>query len=297
MAQPIKVGFCVAYDWPMLRHALPPVYGHADVIYISLDNERKTWTGKYYAFDVDAFHEFIKGIDIDNKIKVYEDNFHLPELSAGQNEVRQRNMLAEQMGAGGWHIQLDCDEYFLRFSDFVSYLRSLSFKDPRYSVCCPLVTIFKEVENGFLYVRPGTAERSEYIQIASQIPQYQYGRRNGQFNVYTNFLIIHQSWARSEAEIRQKISNWGHNKDFSPDAFLDMWNRIDGDNYTTLINFHPIVPTVWPALQFYPATTMEDLVKSFQSSDFPKLSYWQLRIRNSRFLSRLKKILKRILQK
>jgi hypothetical protein len=294
MAQPIKVGFCVAYDWPLLRFALPAIYKNADVIYISLDSDQKTWTGQFYDFDRKAFEILIASIDTDNKIKLYQDNFHLSELSAGQNEVRQRNKLAEQMGAGGWHIQLDCDEYFLDFETFVHYLHTKTRNSSLYNVCCPLVTLFKEVDGGFLYVHPKSTAQLEYIQIATRSPHYEYGRRNGNFNVYTNSIIIHQSWARAEAEIRQKVSSWGHVNDFNQEAFLQNWLSLNQSNFTEWKNFHPIAPAVWPSLGWQPCQSVNELMESFNAKSLPLPSTRQLAMRNSKMLSRVRSILKRI---
>lgn len=294
MTERIKVGFCVAYDWPLLRHALPAIYEHADVIYISLDSDRKTWTGNTYELDNNAFRELIAGIDRLDKIKIYEDDFHLAELTAGQNEVRQRNKLAEQMGKGGWHIQLDCDEYFLAFEKFVQYLHSLKQGNKNFNVCCPLVTLFKETDGGFLYVQPNDATHLEYIQIATQSPNYQYGRRNGYFNVYVNFPIIHQSWARSEDEIRQKISNWGHINDFNQKDFLNNWLALNKSTFNTWKNFHPISPMVWPKLTWQPAKTIDELIQNFNQGSFPLPANWQLALKNSKTLSRIRALLRKI---
>src|SRR5947209_19632592 len=120
--RPIKVGFCVAYDWNLLRYSLPAVYNHADVICLSVDKNRKSWTGRSYSFDSDRFHEFLRANDPLKKIRLYEDDFSISTLSPMENEVRQRNLIAEFMGKDGWHIQLDTDEYFNDFRGFVSYL-------------------------------------------------------------------------------------------------------------------------------------------------------------------------------
>jgi len=41
----IKVGFCVAYDWHLLRNSLPLIYPHADMICLSLDKNSRAWGG------------------------------------------------------------------------------------------------------------------------------------------------------------------------------------------------------------------------------------------------------------
>lgn len=290
----IKVGICVAYDWYLLEYSLPIIYEHADKICLSIDRDRISWSGNKFTFDETAFSEFIARTDKDKKIQLHEEDFHIVALTPMQNEVRQRNRLAAFMGDGGWHIQLDCDEYFVEFPRFVKYLKSLPEKNGDYNVCCLWVTLFKKVEGGFLYITPSSAAQFEYIQIATQRPLYENGRRNGNFNLYTNFLIIHQSWARSEDEISQKILNWGHANDFDLNQFDVLWKNLDHLNYKQLENFHPISPQIWGALNFHPATGIDELMKSFKNSDFPSLARWQLIRRNSRFMAKLEFLWKKI---
>ena len=51
----IKVGFCVAYDWELLKNSIPRVYNAADTICLSIDKNRTSWSGKKYDFDESAF--------------------------------------------------------------------------------------------------------------------------------------------------------------------------------------------------------------------------------------------------
>ncbi len=217
----IKIGICVAYDWPLLANALPLVYAEADLIVLSVDVDRKSWSGKPFAWDEGAFRSLISSIDTGNKISVIEEDFHLASMTPMENEVRQRNIMASHMKPGGWHIQIDSDEYFVNFGAFTGYLKSLRVNDRRaINVCCSLITLFKQLPEGFLYVAPESKSNLEFIQIATRHPVYMYGRRNGHFNIYTNFQIVHQSWARSEAEILQKLGNWGHRDDVDASRFF-----------------------------------------------------------------------------
>src|SRR3954466_6496597 len=122
----IKVGYCVAYDWKLLNFSVPQIYENSDLICISIDRERRSWSGKSFSWDQAAFEEMIDKIDTKRKIKIFEEDFSLPALSPMENEVRQRTMIAEFMGNDGWHIQLDTDEYFLDFFGFTKYLKGLS---------------------------------------------------------------------------------------------------------------------------------------------------------------------------
>src|SRR5688572_4515370 len=188
MKDQIKVGFCVAYDWHMLNYSLPLVYDCADKICLSIDKAGISWSGSKFSFDRSAFNQLVERLDKLNKIVIIEDDYHRPDLSPMQNEVRQRNEIAKHLGEGGWHVQLDCDEYFPSFDRFVHYLNSLSReRTKKANVSCPWLVLFKRVEGGFLYVDPIVAENVEFMQIATREPAYEYGRRNGNFNIHTNF--------------------------------------------------------------------------------------------------------------
>jgi len=241
----IKVGFCIAYDWKLLYYSLPLIYDQADVICLSLDSHRISWGGEKFQFDEKEFKTFVTGIDLNQKIRVLEDSFYLPELSPMQNEVRQRNKMAEFMGDEGWHIQLDCDEYFVEFKSFVAFLKGNQTQSGSTNICCIWITLFKKLSNGFLLINPQRKASLETVTVASRKPQYRYGRKNGNFNFYTNYRILHQSWARSEEDIKQKISSWGHKNDFNGDQFIDFWKSVDEANYKTAKNFHPIDPPQW----------------------------------------------------
>src|SRR5882724_10891186 len=101
----IKVGICVAYDWYLLKTSLPRIYQHADVICLGLDKDRHAWSCVPYEFDNESFFSFVKEIDTQNKILIYEDDFSLENLDKRQNCNRHRTLIAEKLGVGGWHIQ------------------------------------------------------------------------------------------------------------------------------------------------------------------------------------------------
>jgi hypothetical protein len=295
MKEKVKVGFCVAYDWYLLRYSLPLVYQYTDKICLSLDKERISWSLNQFQFDDDAFRDLINGIDREGKVTVLEEDYHLPSLTPMENEVRQRNRMAEFMGMDGWHVQLDCDEYFLDFEAFTRHLRTLSPEKYRgVNICCAWIVLFKRVEGGFLYVHPDKAENIEYMQFATRMPSYEYSRRNGNFNIFTNFRVLHQSWARSENEIREKLNNWGHSKDLDPGIYLEKWKSINIDNYQRFCDLHPLHSSNWPRLAIVKGNTINDVIVAFRFADFPFLSRFALTIKNSRTISRLTHLSKQI---
>jgi hypothetical protein len=290
MRELIKVGFCIAYDWELLQYSLPLIYKDADVICLSIDKDRISWAKEKYIFDEDKFQSLIKKIDIGNKIKILQDDFHLEHLSPPENEVRQRKRIAEFLGAGGWHMQLDCDEYFPEFERFVKFLHSLPARKTQYvNICCTIITLFKQIGEGFLIIKSDSKESTEFIQVASKNPAFEHGRRNGYFNIYTDFIILHQSWARSKTDIQDKIKNWGHKNDFDTEAYLRAWDSLNSSNYTALHNFHPIKPTLWSTLSLVRANDVIDLINNPPRVKLPwrKIDFI---LKNNRNISRLRNI-------
>lgn len=285
----IKVGFCVAYDWQLLKNALPLVYPHADQICLSIDKGRKSWAGLEFEWDHHAFDRFLHDTDTDHKIRIFEEHFFEAPLTPMQNEVRQRNAMAEFMG-GGWHVQLDVDEYFADFGNFVQFLRRRKVAR-KVNYCCALLTVFKKVRDGYLIIDPVNKSNLEFVPIASGLPHYEHGRKNGYFNKVTPYYLIHQSWARGEDEIRQKVLNWGHRDDFDSGRFINLWKSLDETNYTRAINFHPIAPQQWPALKYISASAIEQLMRLVGPREIPALSEFDLMFRNSLWISRIKSLI------
>lgn len=288
----IKLSFCVAYDWKFLQFSLPLVYDYADEICLAIDKDRISWAGKPFIFDELAFQNFLQSIDTNHKIKIYEDDFHQPELTPMENEVRQRQLMSEFMGKNnGWYLQLDSDEYILDFKGFVSYLKRLKPRRP-INVCCPWITMYKQLNDGFLMIQHEKFRQIEFIPVATNTPQYIHGRRNGHFNHFANFPILHQSWARTDEEVMQKLNNWGHNLDFNILEYYQFWSSIDKDNFCTIKNFHPFRPTEWSSLEFIKANTIPELLINYkEKGNLPHIKL-QIKLKNSIFISRIKKILK-----
>ena len=118
----IQVGFLMSYDYEKLKYSIPPVYKEADTIYLALDNKQRTWKGNRFEIDKDFF-TWIETFDTAKKIKIYRNNFYIPELSTLQNDTRERYLLAKEMGIGNWLIQVDADEIFIDFKGFVNTLK------------------------------------------------------------------------------------------------------------------------------------------------------------------------------
>ncbi len=299
----IKTGFCVAYDWHLLAYSLPKVYEQSDMICLALDKNRKSWAGQKYEFDDASFYSFVEKIDVEKKIIVYEDDFALPELNSRQNCNRHRMLIAEKMGVGGWHIQIDADEYFLDFKGFVNSLKELhpnpTGKEKPLNVSCPFVPLIKKTAEGYLFVEY-KGKISEMIPMATNFPDYQRARQNGHFNYYTDFYVIHETWSRGEEELLYKINNWGHASEELEEkqkriSYFNLWKVLDEYNYQYLQDFHPAKAEVWPALGYCEGKTIEEFIKNFKMPNFP-LSKFQLFLKNNRNIARIKHTWSKILK-
>jgi hypothetical protein len=302
-SQVIKVGFCVSYDWEMLKTSIPRIYSEADLICLAVDKDRHSWAGNPYHFDNDAFYKFVKEIDIDKKITIYEDDFSLADLNTRENCNRHRMLIAEKMGKGGWHLQIDSDEYFLNFQGFIKLIKSLNptptGEEKPINIACPFLPLIKKTKMGYLYVDYQN-KIPEVIPIATNKPDYQRARQNGHFNHIIPFYVIHDTWARSDEELLYKINNWGHASEElieqkKRQSYYNLWKALDEYNYQYLTDFHPAGSGVWPKLAFQRANNIDELIKSIQVPSFP-LNAFQLWMKNNRNIARLVGMKKKLLK-
>lgn len=266
----IKVGYLLSYDYKYIFNSLKQVYDFADDIFICYDKDGKTWAGNNFLIPENVFED-IKKLDTQGKITFYADTFYVEGISTIDLDTRQRNMLAERMGKGGWHLQIDSDEYPIDFGKLTSFLKKHQYllnkpeKTP-VNFFVNFVTLFKQTEDGFLVISPYT----EPCFLITNVPVYVNARYPKNMNsLRIDFNNIHQSWARSSEEIHQKINNWGHNNDFDTHEFLNKWENLDSSNYTEFKNFHPLTPTDWKELVFIKAKNIEEFITNFEK-DYPQ---------------------------
>jgi len=254
-----KVGYLVAYDYELLKQSLPTVYAHVNKIVLAIDKERKSYIGETFTIDP-SFFDWIKAFDTENKIQFYEDNFYVPGLGAREAETRERNMLAKFMGEGGWHIQIDVDEYFVDFKKIVEELKASEekFKGRNVTVRVYWMSIFKTDSNGFFLVD----ESRENFALATNYPHYEEARYNhANENVVFNHVALHQSWGRTEADLAKKLRNWSHTEDFDTESYFRFWKSIDVDNHKYVRDFHPLFGSNWKRLKYLEANSISELLK------------------------------------
>ena len=266
----IKVCFLLSYDYAFVKYSLPCVYPYADSITFSIDRNRTSWSGNQYKFD-ESIIDWIKAYDTEQKIRIYEDDFYVPGKTAMENDTRQRNKTAEFMGKGGWHLQIDSDEYFINFKGFVDFLKSKSHylnqpEKNKVVVAANWINLIKFDKDGFFYVNEANATP---VRVATNYPEYHEARLVLHRVIYTPFIMLHQSYARDEAEIYFKFKNWGHSQDFDTEAYFNFWKSINKDNYTSIRNFNPVAPhDNWKSLGYIPCQNVNELIVNFDQLNF-----------------------------
>ncbi len=278
----------VSYDYDFIKSSLPLLYNDADQVTLAIDKNRRTWNGEFYTIDK-GFFDWVSAIDVQSKIKIYEDDFYVSELTTIENDTRERMMLAEFMGSGGWHVQIDSDEYFVDFGGFVRYLKSLDYylNDPQKTpvdICVFWTVLYKRVANGFLYIR----DNQEICFAATNFPNYAVARAGNNRRKFVPFSVLHQTWARGEDEIKMKFRNWSHNIDFDTSIYYQKWKDADEHNYHMFHNLHPLKPAQWKGLGFVPGGDVQEVVKQLGSSGELRVPGWVL------FKYRLKDLKRRI---
>lgn len=241
----IKVGFLVSYDYEFIKESLPRVYDHVSEIYFAVDENGKTWSGESLHIK-DEFWDWVNRFDRQKKIQIYRDSFYLPGLTPIECDTRERMLLNKRMGQADWYVQIDADEYFLDFRSFAEKLSHLNTDKPT-SVYCSMITLFKQLNSGFLLIK----DSLETLSFATNHPEYDLSRNNSaNLHIHWPDLVLHQSWARPSEDIWFKLNNWGHKHDFNVSSFYKLWNAIDEHNFYCLSNFHPLYPPTWPGLVF-----------------------------------------------
>ena len=269
----IKVGFLMSYDYKLLKNSIPFVYDHSDSITIALDKNFKTWTGDSFEVE-DDFFEWLNTFDQENKISIYEEDFYDPSLNPMENEVRERKMLASKMGIGNWIIQIDSDEYFINFKEFVQELKARNkyLDNPgnnKIQIAGYYINLYKYTRDGILYVSEVRNQK-----FATNYPNYVTGRNTKERVIYIPNIVVHECLSRTEEEIQTKFSNWGHSHQINIDRFLEKWKIVDQSNYKEYQNFFYLEPEKWKTLDFVEGSSMENISSKLAAKNLEPSSFY-----------------------
>jgi|SRR5690554_532637 len=269
----VQTGFLVSYDYEKLKKSIPSVYEDSDEIFLAIDHQCRTWTGNQFVID-ESFFLWLETFDVDKKITIYRDDFYIPELSPIDNDTRERTMLGEKMGIGNWLIQIDADEVFINFSDFVHQLRKYDrFLDHpekhKIQISGFLINIYKYLDNGFLYINDATK-----FLVATNFPNYKRARNTRERVIYVDSYALHETLSRTEEELRFKLQNWGH-KDEINETFLDKWITANEHNYLEMKDLFYLNPKDWKSLEYFSSLDLKAFKEEITKNPYLKKSkFW-----------------------
>jgi hypothetical protein len=245
----IHVGFLLSYDYEKLKLSIPPIYKNADRIFIAQDENFLTWSGNKFEVHP-SFYEWLSEIDVDNKIEIYKDNFYVPGLTGIQMDTRERYMLSLIMGIGNWLVQIDSDEYFLDFENFIKQLRKYDHyldnpKKERILIAGFHINIYKYLEDSILYVEDATK-----FYVATNYPNYKFAKNTRERIIYFDSYVLHEGLSRSEEELEFKLNNWSHREDVNS-TFLEKWRKADKNTYKEIKDVFYMDPKIWKSLALF----------------------------------------------
>jgi hypothetical protein len=144
---------------------------------------------------------------------------------------------------GNWVVQIDADEILVNPLEFRGFLLNLK---PDVAVWATLIPVYKVIGDKALIVG-GTPER---ITVATRSPQlFRCARITGQPYTRSPLRMLHLCWCRTEDELLQKLTNWGHSEEIDINKFVDMWRATTLENYHRLKDFHFLNGPLWPFLE------------------------------------------------
>ncbi|MGA3067903.1 MAG: hypothetical protein ABSF29_13755 [Tepidisphaeraceae bacterium] len=231
----------LAYDWKWAPGAIESYYPIADEIILGLDRDRLTWSRNPFEIDLDALKTSLARIDVQGKIRIAEGDFHCHDHPM-RNETLERSKLSLRCIPDNWIVQIDADERLLNATHFAEWMGLAPNDD---CLWARMLTVFKSFGNRALVIEPA----DEFVPVATRRHgEYTAARATAQNNSGCPLLLLHYSWAREPEELKQKLANWGHARDFDTEAYFKFWESVTLENYQQLKNFHPIHPASWPAL-------------------------------------------------
>ncbi len=234
----------LSFDYRYADRAINSYYAIADEIILGVDADRLTWMKQPFSIDMEEVRAFIAKIDVAGKIRIVEGNFHAHDHPMA-NDTGERNFLSEQCRPGHWIVQIDADETLLGGGGAVEFRRWLLQSNPEGCVSARWISIFKLFERHALVIDPPL----ETTPIATRLRgQYQMARWTNEPVVLSPLQLLHLSWGRTPEELREKLRNWSHSRDFDVEAFFAMWEAVTLENYQALRDFHPIDRVSWPRL-------------------------------------------------
>jgi hypothetical protein len=234
----------LSFDYRYAFDAISSYYAIADEILLGLDQSRLTWARQPFEINVDEILAFIRRIDAAGKIRMVERDFHTHD-NPMDNDTQERNILSFQCAPGNLIVQIDADEILINAAEFVAWLNDPGNALDGALIGATWINVFKRFGLQALVITPA----SEVAPVATRSRGKFVGARwTDERLIVSPLKLLHYSWGRSPEELKQKLRNWSHARDFDTDAFYQRWESLTLDNYQQWHNFHPFNGPAWPRL-------------------------------------------------
>lgn len=237
----------LSYDYGYAFDSIKAYYHLADEIILGLDKDYISWSRNPFDFDEKALEEYISKIDENKKIKIVRGNFHDLERPI-DNDTAERRFLSSQCKTGNWILQIDADEFMLNPTEFKEFMDDVP---EGFAIKGNWITVFKGFfDQGKILVIDANGDTDGKIFIGTQLQNaYTMCRDTDEMALQSPVKLLHFSWGRDRSQLKQKLENWGHSKDFDTNAWLQMWDQVTLENYQNFKNLHPLHGPHWPKLK------------------------------------------------
>jgi hypothetical protein len=269
--------YILVADPTWIEASVRSYYDVVGEIIVSYDRNGQGWTGTPIA--VDECLARLRKIDHAGKMRFCPGDFACPGRPPFEGETHQRQVAIDEASrTADWVLQLDTDELLPNPAALLDALREADaqdipalewpmrvlfyqLRDGRYlEVCSPVKTDHFEypapvaVRAGTrlaharrthgLFLRPAVAGDDCSLQIRRPLEE----RERRMVLERASDAILHNSWARSPANIKSKISSWGHNGWRSWLFYYTRWS-LTPYRWQRMRDLHPFGRDLWPALR------------------------------------------------
>jgi hypothetical protein len=285
--------YILAADPTWIECSVSAYYPCVDEIIVSYDRRGLGWTGAPVALD--ECLERLRAVDFDRKMKFVPGDFSGAVRDPMENDTLQRNVALQLASEDAdWVLQLDTDEYLPSPAALLGALQKADLQGAG-ALEWPMRVLYRNLPGGraleicardgsdhFEYIAPVAVRSGKRLVHSRQTngavlralvrgdcSSVQLSRPLAVGEVREELLnsgeaIIHNSWARSPADLRRKLASWSH---ASARAWIYYWARWLPSIWTWrwMRNLHPFFGGVWPALRVCPMLLPEGFHKGIES--------------------------------
>ena len=285
--------YILAADPTWIECSVSAYYPCVEEIIVSYDRRGLGWTGAPVALD--ECLERLRAVDFDRKMKFVPGDFSGAVRDPMENDTLQRNVALQLASEDAdWVLQLDTDEYLPSPAALLGALQKADLLGAG-ALEWPMRVLYRNLPGGraleicardgsdhFEYIAPVAVRSGKRLVHSRQTngavlralvrgdcSSVQLSRPLAVGEVREELLnsgeaIIHNSWARSPADLRRKLASWSH---ASARAWIYYWARWLPSIWTWrwMRNLHPFFGGVWPALRVCPILLPEGFHKGIES--------------------------------